>query len=209
MQTKNDITLIDGDKIFQEGTEVARIFSDFFSGAVKDLNISLPKEYIYEEASVLGDRIEGIISKYQHHPSMKLINDNVVKGEFSFASVCQSDIEKEIVALDEKMSSMSSSIPPKFLKENINVCSQPLTAIINNGILNLSFDGGLKLADLIPMHKMDGATNKENYRNVSLLPVVSKIYLKNLCKVRFLVTWKPTSIFVWLLQGLRVLSMHS
>ena len=77
----------------------------------------------------------------------------------------------------EKKSSMSSSIPPKFLKENINVCSQPLIAIINNGILNLSFDGGLKLADLIPMHKMDDATNK-NYREVSLLPVLSKIFEK-------------------------------
>ena len=31
---KNDITLIDGDKIFQEEAEVARIFSDFFSDAV-------------------------------------------------------------------------------------------------------------------------------------------------------------------------------
>ena len=86
----NDITLIDGDKIFQEDAKVARIFSDFFSDAVKDLNISLP--YIIP--------IEGIILKYQHHPSIKLINDNVVKGEFSFAFVCQSDIEKEIVALD-------------------------------------------------------------------------------------------------------------
>ena len=67
---------------------------------------------------------------------------------------------------------------PKFLKENINVGSQPLTAIMNNGILNLSFDGGLKLAVLIPMHKMDVATNKKNCRNVSLLPVVSIIFEK-------------------------------
>ena len=41
------------------------------------------------------------------------------------------------------------------------MCRQPLTAIINNGILDLSFDGGLKLADLIPMRKMDDATNKK------------------------------------------------
>ena len=58
------------------------------------------------------------------------------------------------------------------------MCSQPLAAIINNVILNLSFDGGLKLADLIPIHKMDDATNKKRYRNLSLLPVVSKIYEK-------------------------------
>ena len=142
------------------------------------IDISVPKEHIYEDLGVLGDPIEGIISKYQHHPSIKVINDNVVKGEFSFALVCLSDIEKEIVALDEKKSSISCSIPPKFLKGNINVCSQPLTAIINNGILNLSFDGGFKLADLIPMHKTDDVPNKKIYRNVSLLPVVSKIFEK-------------------------------
>ena len=79
--------MIDGDKIFQEDAEVAGIFSDFFSDAVKDLNLSVRKENIYGEASVLCDPIERIISEYQHHPTIKLINDNVVKGEFSFALV--------------------------------------------------------------------------------------------------------------------------
>ena len=98
---KNDITLIEGDKIFQEDSEVARIFIDFFRDAVNNLNVSVPKEHI-NEASVLCDPIDGIILKYQHHPSIKLIKDNVRKGEFSFILVCQSDIEKEIVALDGK-----------------------------------------------------------------------------------------------------------
>ena len=53
-----------------------------------------------------------------------------------------------------------------------------MTAIINNGISNSCFDGGLKLADLTPVHKADETTNKENYRNISLLPVVSKIFEK-------------------------------
>ena len=139
---KNDITLIDGNTNFQEDSEVARIFSDFFSDAVKDLNISVPKEHIYEGSCVLCDPIDRIISKYQYHPSIKLINDSVVKGKFSFTLVSQSDIEKEIVALDGKKASMASSILTKFLKENINVCSQPLTMIISNSILNSSFDMG-------------------------------------------------------------------
>ena len=36
----------------------------------------------------------------------------------------------------------------------------------------------LKLADRIPMHKMDDATNRKNYRSVTLLPVVSNIFEK-------------------------------
>ena len=113
--------MIEGDKIFQEDAEVAKILGDFFSNVVKSLNINIPSEYINEDSVVLGDPIDTIISKYSNHPSIKLINDNVVKGNFSFSAVSLADIEKEVMALDGKKASMSSSIPPKFLKENSNI----------------------------------------------------------------------------------------
>ena len=50
--------------------------------------------------------------------------------------------------------------------------------IINKGILESNFDDGLKRADLTPVHKADDTTNKKNYRNISLLPVVSKVFEK-------------------------------
>ena len=73
---------------------------------------------------------------------------------------------------------MSSSIPTKILKENNNVCCRPLAIIINKDISNPHFDNCLKLADLTPIHKADATTNKKNCRNVSLLPVVSKVLEK-------------------------------
>ena len=105
-----------------------------------------------------------------------MINNNVVKGNFSFSSVSVADVEKVIKALDSKKASMSSSIPAKILKENSDIFSNPLTNIINNGISNSCFDGGLKLADLTPIQKGDETTNKKYYRNVSLLPAFSKIF---------------------------------
>ena len=109
---------------------------------------------------------------YSNHPSIKLINENVMKGSFSFEEVSSAAIEKEINSLDYKKASTSSSIPPKILKENAKIFCKPLTAIISSGISNSVFDGGLKLADVIPVHKGDETTYKKNYRNVSLLPVV-------------------------------------
>ena len=38
----NGITLIEGDDIFHEESEVANILSDFFSNTVKNLNVSVP-----------------------------------------------------------------------------------------------------------------------------------------------------------------------
>ena len=69
---------------------------------------------------------------------------------------------------------MSSSIPPKILEENNNICCGPLTVIFNNSISNSCFASGLKCADVTHVHKAEETTNKRNYRNVSLLPVVSK-----------------------------------
>ena len=152
------------------------------------LKVNIPSEYKDEESAVSDDPIDNIISIFSNHPSIKSINDNVVKGYFSFRTASIADIEKEIRALDSKKASMSSSIPPKVLKENITICCKPLTEIINNGISKTCFDVGPKLADLTPVHKADESTSKKNYRNISLLPVVSKIFEKLMqAQVRFCV----------------------
>ena len=54
--------------------------NDFFSSVVKSLNVSVPGE-CKKEMSVLSenDLIDNIISTYADHPSIKLINDNVVR----------------------------------------------------------------------------------------------------------------------------------
>ena len=174
---KTEITLIEEDSIFQQDLEVAKIMNDFFSNVVKSLNVSVSGEY-KKEISVLSedDFIDNIISTYAGHPSIKLINDNVVKGKFAFTTVSEAAVENEIVAVDSKKAYTSRSIPPKFLEENSDVCCEPLAVAINNDIYNSCFDSGLQLADLTPIHKEEEATNKKNYRNASLLPVVSKIF---------------------------------
>ena len=73
---------------------------------------------------------------------------------------------------------MSGSVPTKILKEYSDICSKPLLTIINDGILSGKFDDTLKLADLVPIHKEGDTMHKQNYRNVSLLPVVSKVFEK-------------------------------
>ena len=175
---KTDIILIEGDEIVQDDLKVATILGEFFSNSVKNLNIEIPIEYKNVVSNPLEDPIDKIIATYSDHPSIKLINENVVKGNFSFEEVSAATIRKEIRALDDTKASMSTSIPPKILKENIDIFCNPITTIINSGISNSCFDEGLKFADVTPIHKADVTTDKTNYRNVSLLPVVSKIFEK-------------------------------
>ena len=56
--------------------------------------------------------------------------------------------------------------------------SKTITDLINNGIEKSYFDQDLKYADITPVHKRDDITNKENYRPISLLSCLSKIFEK-------------------------------
>ena len=55
---------------------------------------------------------------------------------------------------------------------------QMLTDCINDALSQGIFPDSLKLANTMPVHKKDEATDKENYRPVSVLPLFSKIFEK-------------------------------
>ena len=47
---------------------------------------------------------------------------------------------------------------------------------------DLNFANGLKLADIVPVFKKDDSTLVKNYRPVSLLPIISKIFERVILK---------------------------
>ena len=57
------------------------------------------------------------------------------------------------------------------------MCTPIITTCFNDAIDHCSFLDELKLADIIPIHKKE-TTIKSNYRPISLLPAISKIYEK-------------------------------
>ena len=57
------------------------------------------------------------------------------------------------------------------------ICAPALNKIWNNEIITeKSFPNNLKLVDVIPVFKKEDLSLLRNYRPVSVLPVVSKIY---------------------------------
>ena len=55
-----------------------------------------------------------------------------------------------------------------------------LTDCTNNALSQGIFPDSLKLTNITPVHKKDEATDKENYRPVSVLPLFSKISEKDI-----------------------------
>ena len=66
-------------------------------------------------------------------------------------------------------------IPLKLLKE-CDFTYEKLTNCINNSLSEGFFPDFLKRANITPVHKKNDPLDKENYRPVSILPLLSKVY---------------------------------
>ena len=74
--------------------------------------------------------------------------------------------------------SQGSDISEMILKEKINIFSNFLCGSFNSSIKSRKFPENFKLADIIPPHKKGKKDIKGNYRPVSILPTLSKIFEK-------------------------------
>ena len=86
-------------------------------------------------------------------------------------------IQKEILILNNKKASQNSDIPTKIIKENSDIFEKVLCSFINDSIKSSTFTSCLKETDVTPIHKKGEKDKKENYRPVSILPVLSKIFI--------------------------------
>ena len=68
------------------------------------------------------------------------------------------------------------SIPANIIKENHDIFTFKLLNDFNYSITHSIFPSNLKHADITPAHKKGDKTDKSNYRPVSILPSMSKIY---------------------------------
>ena len=77
-----------------------------------------------------------------------------------------------------KSGKASTGIPIRFLKENADILCPKLKDILNNCLDLGKFPDKLKLADISPIFKSEDSTLKKNYRPVSVLNVISKLFEK-------------------------------
>ena len=71
----------------------------------------------------------------------------------------------------------AGEIPINVLK-NCENCFFDLTNCINEAIRNNKFPDSLKLSDITPVFKKLDPSDKANYRPVSVLPLLSKVFEK-------------------------------
>ena len=119
------------------------------------------------------------IEKFKNHPSIKKIKDVTNLGKtFTFNFITLDTMVTKINNLDLTKSNPLTSIPTKIVVGNSDIFAPILYNNFNNNITNGAFPSKLKTADITPTHKKKERILKENYRPISILPAISKIYEK-------------------------------
>ena len=165
----------DGETVINDDKEVVEVLNNFFVDSVRDLQMSdnFESPELFDE---LDDHVNRAVRKYQEHPSIAKIRQHVKNKSFSFSGVTLKEIEKQFQLLNPKKATTYQNIPAKILKESFDSCGETLLGIVNNAIDTCEFPDELKLADITPLHKKGDKNNKKNYRPVSILPTVSKMF---------------------------------
>ena len=84
---------------------------------------------------------------------------------------------KQVIKDFKSNKSVGGDIPAKILKE-CNSTFSVLADCINKSFENGTFPDCLKEANVTPIFKKDDPLDKEHYRPVSILPLLSKVFEK-------------------------------
>ena len=108
------LTLIENEKVVSDERELVKIFNEYFSSIVPNLDIQhLPSIILHH------DPVLNAIEKIENHPlEIKKQIPSDVAFPFSFRKVTLTEIVNEIKNLDESKASQSNDIPTKVIKEN-------------------------------------------------------------------------------------------
>ena len=123
------------------------------------------------------DPVTNAVNKFKNHSSIIMIKKQEKNDQsFSFGPVTYDDILKIVNTLDTAKASKQSDIPTKILKQNSDYSAEYFYENIYQCISKSIFPPDLKLADVTPVYKKKLKNSKDNYRPVTILPNISKIY---------------------------------
>ena len=96
-----------------------------------------------------------------------------LKGKYNFQEKFSLKSVSKIIKNIPNNKASGGEIPLHILKQS-DFTYQMSTDCLNDALSRGTFPDSLKFANITPVHKKDEATDKENHRPVSVLPLFSK-----------------------------------
>lgn len=151
-----------GSTVLTDGNEICEYFNEFFATIGPTLAEAIPLKYhnnkIYTRAVNNAQQLFTTLT--------------------SFSSVTKSEVLKIIDSLDINTSSGIDKINTKTIKCVKYLIVDELINCINNCLEQGKFPDELKVAKVTPIYKSGSRFDPGNYRPISVLPVLSKIFEK-------------------------------
>ena len=105
--------------------------------------------------------------------------DHFLRGNFVSTFFLNTTTPETIKIFIDKLNSTSGGfyeIPAHFFKSFSDVLAEPISKSINCCIESGCFPDSLKIAQIVPLHKSKNKFQLSNYRPISLLPIIGKLF---------------------------------
>ena len=154
--------LIEGDESILEKMTIAETLNSFF---INQQNTT---------SATLGSDLELTIDQ-----SLA----SVVNGQFTIPHVTKHNISNLLLSIPVHKATGHDGISAKLLRIAAPAIAGSLSRVINHCIDNQSFPTKWKIAKVTPVFKGNGSRDdKNNYRPISVLPILSKLFEKHICE---------------------------
>ena len=147
-----------GDEYINDKKKISEEFCNFFSSLANKLKSN-------------AFPLTNFTWKFQKPANSSIIN-------FHFEDVTELMVSKFLKKLKRKCATGVDGIPTCFLKDTIYNIVRPLTHIINLSLKTGTFPDKLKVARVSPIFKSGAKDSFDNYRPISILPTLSRIFEK-------------------------------
>jgi hypothetical protein len=160
----SEINLKVDDAIITEQNTVAEILVDYFATIADDIGGDMAKRHSIDD--------------FIGHPSVSRIttehffNDETI----SIKPVTNSEVYNALHLLNTRKATGYDAIPAKLLQFGANELAKPLTNLYNFCIRNGKWPQNWKRGEWHPIFKSEDPQQKSNYRPITVLPAVDKVF---------------------------------
>ncbi len=133
--------------------------------------------YFTTVAASLVSKLPGAFDKYgKSFVNSFYRSKNVSANAFTIRPVLEEKVKASLSSLSVNKATGLDLIPSRFLRDSGGVTSSILTYIINLSIRQGVFPNDMKNARVVPLFKKNNRADVGNYRPVSILSTISKIF---------------------------------
>lgn len=154
------IVLKDNDKIIRHPQEVAETLNNFFTSAA------------HEETGHAKP-----ISDCSHIADLSRIQQNLTpKPPLSLKKTNSTEVKEAMMKIKTNKATGCDQIPPRAIKESAEILCHPFSELFNYILDKSRIPQQWKLGEVTPVFKKDCSLTKSNYRPLTILPILSKVF---------------------------------